>query len=543
MPNPNLSISQHYHQQTKYSPETIKQQAGAIDWDSQPVPFKDYKIGTEYPLKPYLEEDTSDSNVQNLSANVKQQRKRLSRLLLCSYGLTVKVITQGGEPIYLRSSPSAGALYPAELYLVSRGTDVLASGLYHYQPKGHSLVQFWDSDVWQTLQESCFWHPSLEHTQFALITTAVYSRSIWRYRARAYRRILLDTGHLLGNVELACAINQYRPHLIGGFADDALNQMLYLNAEQESGLTIMALADLLNVNQNLPPYPTVLPSSTHPSDSAIASDELLPRLHEAASIPPTQNVNWKTSASADGLSSNLPPEKRSQQSPVLSMAESSETPLSKSLDKYNFPFCLKIEMGIEPPIDWEAELLRLEATILKRRSTRNYNGLNLRLDDLKQIFDFTYQPHHYPNQGLDRSPDYFDLSLIETFIVVSGVDDLDEGCYYYAPHAQELRQIRFRNFRRELHFLCLKQDLGRDAAVVVFHTADLQKAIDCYGDRAYRYLHMDAGHLGQRLNLAAIRLGLGVSGIAGFFDDSVNDVLGIPPDEAVLYITTLGQVA
>jgi nitroreductase len=52
---------------------------------------------------------------------------------------------------------------------------------------------------------------------------------------------------------------------------------------------------------------------------------------------------------------------------------------------------------------------------------------------------------------------------------------------------------------------------------------------------------MDAGHLGQRLNLAAIGLGLGVSGIAGFFDDLVNEVLSIPNDEAVLYITTLGR--
>jgi SagB-type dehydrogenase family enzyme len=87
----------------------------------------------------------------------------------------------------------------------------------------------------------------------------------------------------------------------------------------------------------------------------------------------------------------------------------------------------------------------------------------------------------------------------------------------------------------------LGQDLGRDAAAVVFHTADLKKAVAQCGDRAYRYLHMDAGHLGQRLNLAAIHLDLGVSGIGGFFDDQVNEVLGIPTDEAVLYITTLGR--
>ena len=133
------------------------------------------------------------------------------------------------------------------------------------------------------------------------------------------------------------------------------------------------------------------------------------------------------------------------------------------------------------------------------------------------------------------------MSLIQTFVAVSGVDGLDAGCYYYAPHDQELRQIRFQSFRRELHYLCLGQDLGRDAAAVIFHTADLQQAVARYGDRAYRYLHLDAGHLGQRLNLGAIRLGLGVSGIGGFFDDQVNEVLGIPTDEAALYITTLGR--
>jgi SagB-type dehydrogenase family enzyme len=194
-------------------------------------------------------------------------------------------------------------------------------------------------------------------------------------------------------------------------------------------------------------------------------------------------------------------------------------------------------------VSWEQNsfLDGLEDTILRRRSTRNYTGGNLNFSQLKTLLDFTYQPQHYVECGLDERPDYFDLGLIQSFIAVSGVDGLEDGCYYYSPQLQELRQIRFKNFRRELHYLCLGQDLGRDAAAVIFHTADLSQAIQQYGDRAYRYLHLDAGHLGQRINLVATRLGIGVSGIAGFFDDQVNEVLGIPPDEAVLYITTLGQ--
>ena len=78
---------------------------------------------------------------------------------------------------------------------------------------------------------------------------------------------------------------------------------------------------------------------------------------------------------------------------------------------------------------------------------------------------------------------------------------------------------------------------------MVFHTADLARAVRRQGERAYRYLHLDAGMLGQRLDLAALAEGLGASGIGGFFDDRVTDLLGIPAEQAVVYITTIGVPA
>lgn len=294
--------------------------------------------------------------------------------------------------------------------------------------------------------------------------------------------------------------------------DESVNQLLYLDPEQEGAISLISLADLLDVKQNLPTGRTALPSATQTEYPKLAEGELLGYCHRATQIQPG----------------------------TIGKADLAEVAPPACLDKYNFPFCLKVSTATTP-INWGENLEGLENTILNRRSTRAYSGANLSFDELKALLDFTYQPQHYIDQGLDSSPDYFDLNLIETFIAVPGVTGLEEGCYYYAPKAQELRQIRFKNFRQELHYLCLGQELGRDAAAVLFHTADLKTAIAQYGDRVYRYLHMDAGHLGQRLNLAAIRLNLGVSGIAGFFDDQVNEVLGIPADEAVLYITTLGR--
>ncbi|MUL35225.1 SagB/ThcOx family dehydrogenase [Gloeocapsopsis dulcis] len=507
MPEHQESIAQYYHDRTKYHPETIAAKSQGLDWSKQPVPFKEYKIGTSYDLKPYIQEE----NLAFSDEPVALWWRRLSRLLFCSYGLTAKVPSMM-NPIYLRAAPSAGGLYPAEVYLVSRGTPLLPAGLYNYQPQTHSLVHFWENDVWHSLQSACFGHPALEKTDLAIITTAVFYRSAWRYQDRAYRRIFLDTGHLLGNIELACALNEYRAHLIGGFADETVNQLLYLDAEQEGAIAVIALADLLDVQQNFPLGITALPSATQTNYPYIPDGELLSFCHHATQIEPDADTHEVPNAT-------------------------SNTSLE---DKYNFPFCLKVSTETAP-IDWGLNLEGLERTVLRRRSTRVYSGADLTLDELKALLDFTYQPQHYIEQGLDDAPDYFDLNLIETFIAVSGVTGLEEGCYYYAPLAQELRQIRFKNFRRELHYLCLGQELGRDASAVLFHTADLKSAIAQYGDRVYRYLHMDAGHLAQRLNLAAIYLNLGVSGIAGFFDDQVNEVLGIPTDEAVIYITTIGR--
>lgn len=502
MSNSLVSIAQYYHERTKYDPETINAKGRGLDWTQQPIPYKEYKIGRVYDLKPYL---SSDREIEPESEDYNWLE--LSLLLLTSYGLTAQLQTVYGDPIYLRAAPSAGGLYPAEVYLVSQGNSWLPAGLYNYQVATHSLVHFWDSEVWSQLQAACFAHSVLDEVELAIVTTAVFYRSAWRYEDRAYRRVFLDTGHLLGNIELSASLNGYKAYLIGGFHDEALNQLLYLDSSEESAIAVVPLLSLTENQLREFSDTASLASPIVTEYPEIPDGELLSCLHQATQIDTKQLPHQRT------------------------LVE----------DKYNFPFCTKVATSMTTQIDWGEDLSELENTMLQRRSTRQYSGLNLTFDELKALLHFTYQPEDYLVQGLDDRPDYFALDLIQTFIAVSGVEGLDAGCYYYAPQAQELRQVRFKNFRRELHYLCLGQDLGKDASAIVFHTADLAKAITQYGDRVYRYLHMDAGHLGQRLNLAAIRLNLGVSGIAGFFDNQVNEVLGIPPEEAVIYLTTLGK--
>ena len=88
---PDVSIAQHYHQRTKYDPETLatksKGPGGGLNWDTQPLPYKDYKIGQVTDLKPYLEKASAAAD-----ANWRRWQRH-SRLQIDSYGLTAKLMS------------------------------------------------------------------------------------------------------------------------------------------------------------------------------------------------------------------------------------------------------------------------------------------------------------------------------------------------------------------------------------------------------------------------------------------------------------------
>jgi len=190
---------------------------------------------------------------------------------------------------------------------------------------------------------------------------------------------------------------------------------------------------------------------------------------------------------------------------------------------------------------------QIEQTILRRRSARAFTGDPFFIDELAAILNFAYL------SDLSSSPAFFAPALLETYLIVQKVIGLPAGAYRLAPRGalqnplqgapnrMRLTRLMSGDFRPQTQHFCLGQALARDAAVVVVHVAHLKVALARYGDRAYRYLHLDAGHIGQRLNLAAVHRGLGASGIGGFYDDEVNGLLGLSLDHIVVYVTTLGR--
>ena len=499
------SYAEYYHDLTKYTPEGIASSRHRLDFSKQPDPFKAYpnkKLIDLSHLLPLDRNPFSDRGIKNPGDFTEEEKSlaALSKVLYFSNGITAMVPNED-KPFYMRSSPSAGGLYPTELYVIATGYKGLEDGLYNYQVLKQGLALIKSGDFSSKLSEATFNHPAISLSKITLVFTGVFYRSSWRYQDRAYRRICLDTGHILGNVDLISSQTKLKSQLIGGFNDELLNEMLYLDQEEEQVLAVALLVDEDEKDIN---FPSALPSRLDVQDIKTPEGKRLIQIHNRSRIEKfvdVPNVALKNVEEKFKFSSKI------------------------SFDKYLERF------------DWKNKLI---LTILQRRSTRAFSGESLTKEELGAVLDFAYRAELFADEGLEPNPVYFDLSLIETFVAVNNVDGLEEGCYFYSPKEGYLRQVRFKNCRNDIYYLCLGQDLGHKASAIIFHTCDLSKAVYKYGERSYRYAHLDAGHLGQRINLAAVNLGLGVSGIGGFFDDNVNEVLGIPEQEAVVYITTLG---
>ncbi len=497
-----MSLALNFHEATKYAPETIGSHPG-IDWERQPVPYKEYHGEGGVELADLLPLDPNPFTERPPQAVAQWQGRSLaalSRWIYFTYGVTA-IIRQPGRDQLLRAAPSAGGLNPAELYLAVRDWPGLAAGLYGYDPRRHRLVLLDEGvGVAEALTQAAYGNAAVAAAPVIAVVTGVFERSRWRYQERAYRRILLDSGHLIGNAGLLAHALGLRLHATAAFCDGRVETALRLDPEQEGALALLAL--------NVPgaverPTWTALPSAIGEGDPTLLN------LHRASRLP--------------------------EQRPRL-VANGEATAVALETTHGWTAGDRLIAAGCAGAVPLAADPL---GTALRRRSCRNFRRGDIGRDTLARILAVAYAPEAV---ALGDQP-AFDRGRLASFIAISEVAGIAPGVYYLAPHQLELRQVRAGDPREASRFLSLGQDIAGDAAAVVFHTADLAACVRELGDRAYRYLHLDAGVVGQRLNLAAVAEGLGASGIGGFFDDHTADLLGIPRAQAVVYITVLGVPA
>lgn len=162
--------------------------------------------------------------------------------------------------------------------------------------------------------------------------------------------------------------------------------------------------------------------------------------------------------------------------------------------------------------------------VLERRSIRDYSDEGMKLADLSALLLYSYGQVH-ENGRFRTAPSAGALYPVEIYVGVRKVDGLDSGIYSYHAANHELTRLREGDFADELMRASLNQGFVAEADVVLVLTVIPKRTKKKYGERGYRYLLLDAGHLGENIYLAATALDMGACAIGAFLDSEISGLL------------------
>ena len=246
-----------YQRLTMYRPDTMS--GGGMDWSNRPELYKSYPSAEQIALPRELNLPRADAWTA-LNGGFKRppaplNLDTLARLLFMAYGFTNQV-TYGTEMYLYRSAPSAGALYPVDIYVAARDIEGLEDGLYHY-----SVIDFALTRLRRGAPPSNIPAPGL-------ILTGLFFRSAWKYMKRAFRYCLLDAGHAAENIRLAGEALGLQPQVSADFHDREVNQYLGLDDQREITLAVVQLGDAAPAGVLAP-----VPAEPVPSAAPVAQRE------------------------------------------------------------------------------------------------------------------------------------------------------------------------------------------------------------------------------------------------------------------------------
>ncbi|MBN1632241.1 MAG: SagB/ThcOx family dehydrogenase [Thermoleophilia bacterium] len=250
-----------FQEETSYRRDSMEEHD--LDWRSKPPIYKFYShapvIGLPDPA-PSLDEYPGPDiytcvsrrrSVRSFGATPLSLLE-LSRLLWASGGITTSYITPHGQDFY-RAAPTAGALYPIETYVLVNRVEGLEPGLYHYRVAGvdilerpitegsHALEQLKTGDLRADISAAALDQLMCAKAAAVFIWTAVFARSTWKYRERAYRYVYLDAGHMAAQLSLAAVAQGLGSCPIAAFYDNEVNELVGVDGESEGIVYMTAI--------------------------------------------------------------------------------------------------------------------------------------------------------------------------------------------------------------------------------------------------------------------------------------------------------------
>jgi SagB-type dehydrogenase family enzyme len=490
-----------YHEKTSYDRSSMG--GHYLDWQNQPSVFKTYdglktismSRGVPLPRKDFfsLYDDLPKSGIEHFAFDL----ELLSKMLLLTCTVTRKARHADGG-FYFRSVASAGALYPTEIYLHSSGVKDLEDGLYHFSILEHSLVKLRDGDLSDALKRfmtAC----KTENCPLTFFLTAIFFRSAWKYRNRAYRYHLLDTGHVLAILELAVKALKLPFEITLDFDDRVVNQLLGLDENREVALAVCRLKGT---------------PDSHRASEPKAIDDLPDKMKKASQVSPQEFQTPEIQA--------------------IHVAGYDIMPGNADLNMCDTLGVFAESRVAVPPTSKTVERLPYPEAVFRRRSSRNFIAETLPVSAMGALLG-VIEP--VDENGMDA---YF--QSICTGFLTNGVESFENGFYVMNEKATGVGFVKPGAFTKTMSHICLNQEWMANASLHFLFMTNMASLEKSWGPRGYRYAMMAAGILGERLYLAASALGLGCCGIGAFYDGEASRLLGLNAWSRVLYIVSLGIV-
>jgi SagB-type dehydrogenase family enzyme len=474
-----------YHEFTKHSVESLRRSQHSLDWANMPDPFRHYEAVPvlDLPADPPPPRVPALALLQGAhgAAPAADGPAFLSQLLFHSAAISAsKRVPATGYRYALRVNPSSGNLHPTEFHFITRGLAQWPDGLYHYRPSSHMAEQ---RAIGRLDPKAVGGAPVV------FVLTSIAWREAWKYRDRAYRYCLHDAGHAWQALALAARAIGCDSFAEGHFPDDELARCFH---EDEWPMLIVRLS-----GKSIP-----------------------------VRDPDSTGTVW-FGGNANQLSSHQVAYPRIDEIHAATKLPDHCGPI---------PVCEKAPEGSgEIRLCAPDSSARAFGEVARtRRSALDFRGgtESMSLAQLSAVLAAAAQPF---------SCDFGGSRFIQLYLYAHRIRGLEPGVYRYWPEHAELERIRSGDQRVAAAGLSLGQDLAGNACVAFSMVADLDRATRSHGDRGYRYVHFEAGALGQRLYLAAEALGLGATGIGAFFDDEVNRYLHLGSGERqVVYHFAIG---
>ncbi len=155
-------------------------------------------------------------------ANIPLNLEQISQLLWAAQGITDSWRN-------FRSAPSAGALYPMEIFLVVGDVEELEAGIYHYNPDEHSLDKMKEGDIRGDLSRAALGQRAVDQAPVNLIIAAEFGRTTGRYGTRGERYVYIEAGHIGQNIYLQAVALGLGTVAIGAFHDDDVAELLEID--------------------------------------------------------------------------------------------------------------------------------------------------------------------------------------------------------------------------------------------------------------------------------------------------------------------------